>query len=296
MKHYAIIIVLLFVGFSSVSAQLPDQLGEEPTEKELNAPLYPGSLFIRKTENLDKTYLTAMYISLVPIDMVETFFTRKLPEKRIVYYEDKDTHLIVYLLKTWSKFPGKPTKDDLRKLESEACVQLRNYDPGPYESLCKFFEKRSDCLEKASIIRSGQTMILYTYESSDENKGSKQIIGSWNEVSRDLEYYYGSTVEFKGDGTYTFSLSQENIEALAKELYKNKKGEFTSESDLKKYLKERNPEKGRYVLMKNSITMISEKPVDDIPTKSGLYKVANTSLSLELIDKPRLTFLRSSLK
>ncbi len=293
-------IVTLVVSFlfltSSVFGQVIEIFEDEPTEEEIGAPLYPGAVFIRKTVGLDPYYETAMYVSLLSMEMVETFFKSELPEKRVVYYDDEGIYLTAFLLKTWSRFPGKPTRDDLSRLESEPSVQIRFYDPEPYEPLAEYFEKRLDGKMRANAIKNGKTMILYTYEKSEEYKSSRQIIAKWREVSRDLEMYYGSILEFKPDSTYTFAFTRENIDAMVKDFASSKRFKGKSETDIKKYLEERNPETGRYAIMKNTITMFSENPVNGIKTKSGLAHVGPATLSLELINKPRLTFLRTSIE
>lgn len=292
-----IVMVLFMIFFSSlVSAQAIEEFENEPTQEQLGAQLYPGAVFIRKTVGLDPYHETAMYISLVPMKMVETFFNRQLPEKRVIYYSNEDIYLTAYLLKTWSKFPGEPTREELLKLESEPSVQISIYDPSHFEFLAEYFDNKPDGEIKANVIRSGKTMIRYTYEKSEEYESSKQIIGTWKETSRDLEDYYGSVLQFNPDSTYIFAFTAENIDALAKKLASSKRFKNWREGDVKKYIEERNPEKGTYVIMRNTITMVSDKPVDGMKTKSGLANVGTVTLSLELIYKPRLIFLKTSLK
>ena len=291
-----IIMVLILILSPLVSAQVIGEFEDEPTIEQLSAPLYPGSVYIRKTVGLDPYHETVMYISLVPMKMVETFFNGQLPEKRVIYYSDDDIYMTAYLLKTWSKFPSKPTREELSKLESEPSVQIRFYDPNPYEPLAEYFDKKPDGKIKANVIRNGKTMIRYTYEKSEEYKSSKQIIGSWKEASRDLEDYYGSILQFNTDSTYTLIFTAENIDAMTKKLASSNKFKGWHENDVKKYIEERNPEKGKYVIMKNTITMVSDNPVDGMKTKSGLANIGTATLSLELINKPRLIFLRAYLE
>ena len=290
---YTVIIIFILIFFSSfASTQIIGQFQDEPTEDELGAPLFPESEFIRKSVGLDPYHETAIYISLIPMEMVESFFEKKLPEKRVVYYSDEDTYMTVFLLKTWSKFPGKPTKDELSRLESEPSIQILFYDPIAYEPLAEYFEKSPEGKIKAATIRNGKTMIKYTYEIIEEYKSSKKIISSWKEISRDLKDYYGSILEFKPDSTYTFSFTPENIVEITKVLTLSKEFKGKSEEDVKKYIEERNPEHGIYVLMKNNITMVSEKPLDGMGTKYGLVDVGSATLSLTLYNKPKLTFLK----
>ena len=70
--------------------------------------------------------------------------------------------------------------------------------------------------------------------------------------------------------------------------------EFKGQSvqNIKKSITERNPEHGKYEIMKNNITMVSEEPLDGIKRKYGLVDVGSATLSLTLYNKPKLTFLK----
>lgn len=296
LKYTAGVILFLLVLSTSVSAQIGGIFGDEPTGNELGAPLYPGAVYIRKTIGIDPYHETAMYLSLVPMEMVEEFFERKLPEKRVVYYDDKEIYLTVFLLKTWSKFPRNPLKDDLSRLESELCVRVYFYNPNLYEPLAEYFDKMPEGKLRANAVRNGKTMILYTYGKSEEYKSSMRIAGRWKEVSRDIDMYFGSMLEFGPDSTYTFTFTPDNLEAMVKNSGSNQRFKGKNAGEIKKYFEERNPETGRDVIMKNTITMVSENPVDGIKTKSGLADVGSATLSLELINKPRLTFLLTSIE
>ncbi len=297
MKHT--FIVALFFLFLSPHAhtQIPEYFGNEPAENILEAPLFPGAEFIRITKGLDPYYETAMFLTMLPMKKVEDFFERKIGGfggKRVVYYSDKNVYLTAYLLKTWSKFPGKPTKDDLSKLEKEPSVQIRLYDPNLYEPLEKYYEEIPEGKIKAKFLRNGKTIILYSYEKPDEDQSPNIIIATWKETSRDLEEYYGSVLEFRSDGTYTFTFTAENIDAIAKNPVSSKRFKGMSINDIRKHIKELNPEKGRYNIMRNKIAMSSDNPINGINKKNGLATIGSVTLSLELMYKPRLTFLRIS--
>ena len=93
-------IVALFFLFLSphAYAQIPEYFGDEPAENILDAPLYPGAEFIRITEGLDPYYETAMYVTLLPMKIVEAFFEKKIGGiggKRVVYYSDGDVYPII---------------------------------------------------------------------------------------------------------------------------------------------------------------------------------------------------------
>jgi len=294
----AYLFILMGIAFCSIPArtQLSGIFTDEPTEKELGAPLYPGAVFIRKIPGTDPYYETAMYISFVPMNIVEVFFADKLIEKRAVYYEDKDMYITAYLLKTWSRFPGKPKREDIARLESEPSVQIRFYDPTPNEPLAEYFDKLPESKIRADAVRNGKTLFLYTYEKSETFKNVKQAPGIWKEVSRDLGQYYNCVLEFRADSTYSLTLTPENLSAMARDpQFRHMFPDKTSE-DIVPLLRERNPETGRYVIMKNMITLASDNPVDGEKTKSGLVDAGPASLSLELINKQRLTFVRMKLE
>ncbi|MFC1542002.1 hypothetical protein ACFL50_06090 [Candidatus Latescibacterota bacterium] len=292
MKYISYILIILLLFSVSVSAQRIGKFEEEPTEEELGAPLFPGADFIRKTPGLNPIFETAVYISLVPIKDVDTFFKKRLQEKRIIYYSDDDTYLTAYLLKTWSKFPSSPTKEELERLENEPTVQVMYYDPNAYEPLAEFFEKIPGGKVKAATIRNGKTMIRYTYVRSEKSRSSKRIIGTWRETSRDLKQYFGSTIQFNEDGTYIFTLTPNNIAEMVKNPFLRKMFGIRNEEDLRKHIESINPETGKYSIMRNSITLASENPIDGQNLKSGLAKVGPVMLSMTLINKPRLTFMR----
>ncbi|MFC1537788.1 hypothetical protein ACFL6H_00030 [Candidatus Latescibacterota bacterium] len=292
MKYVSYILIVLLLFPVLVSAQRIGQFEEEPTEEEIGAPLFPGADFIRKTSGLNPIFETAIYISLVPMEIVETFFNKRLQEKRVIYYSDDDTYLTAYLLKTWSKFPSSPTKEELELLENEPTVQVMYYDPNAYEPLAKFFDKIPSGKKKALTLRNGQTMIRYTYVRSEESRSSKRIIGTWRETSRDLKDFFGSTLQFNEDGTYIFTLTPNNITEMSKKPFLRKLFGLRREEALRKHIEALNPETGKYSIMRNQITLASDNPVDGQKIKSGLARVGPVILSMRLINKPRLTFMK----
>jgi hypothetical protein len=230
------------------------------------------------------------------MEMVESFFNEKLVEKRVVYYSYDETYLTAYLLRTWSKFPGNPMKEELDMLENEPSVQIRFYDPAQYESLAEFFDRLPNGKVKAATIRAGKTMIRYTYPKVEGYKSSERIIAEWRETSRDLKEYYGSTMTFKKDGSYEFELTPGNISEMAKNRSLRMMLGADSEDALKAILTERNPETGTYVIMRNSLSLESDNPLDGLRRKSGLARVGPVMLSMRLINKPRLTFIKGYLR
>ena len=288
---------LFFVAFlmliaSAVWAQGLGQYGNEPGEEELGAPLYPGAEFIRKTVSLDQFYETAMYVTLVPMELVENFYNRKLPDKRLVFFSDPDIYLTAYLLKTWSQFPGSPTRDELDGLGAEPTVQIRFFDPNPHEALAEYFDAIPDGKMKANMLRNGQTMILYTFEKKVVDQSSEKIVGIWQESSRGLPAYHKGKLAFNKDGTYSYTYLPENINLLASDPRIAERYPGKSADEIASLMTKRNPETGTYVIMRNTITMASEQPVDGMETKSGLADVKSSLLTLKIIDKPRLTFVK----
>lgn len=292
MRRSAVLAVTLLCMCGLVRAQGLGRYGKEPEPEQLGAPLYPGAEFIRITEGIDQFYETAMYVTLVPMELVENFFNRKLSDKRVVYYSDSDIYLTAYLLKTWSQFPGSPTREDLDGLEQEPTVQIRFFDPGPHEALAEYFDNIPDGKMKANMLRNGQTMILYTYEKKNIDKNAEKIIGTWRESSRGLPAFYKGELTFRDDGTYIYVYRPENIDAMANDSHVRERFPGKSADEIISLMTKRNPETGKYVIMRNTITMSSEKPVDGIETKSGLANVKSSVMTLKIIDKPRLTFIR----
>lgn len=266
----------------------------EPEKAELGAPLFPGAVFIRTVEGLDPYYESALYVTLDPMKTVEVYFERKLPEKQKAYYEDENRYMTVFLLKTWSSFSGNPSKEEIAKLEREPNIQIIDFDRDLYESLAVYYDSALGGKEKAGAIRTGHTMIRYTYRKAEQNKSADAIIGTWTSVDRDLPVFFGSTIIFDKNGAYTFTLTSDNITALVAQLSSGK-GD-AAKTELRTLIESRNPEKGAYVIMKNIITMESDTPVIEPKTKSGLAKVGKTLMSLEIIGQPRLSFIKKASK
>jgi hypothetical protein len=300
LRFFLVSIILALVMNSAMCfAQDSGLEDREPLRETLGAPLYPGAVFIRIMPSTNPYTTTAMYISLVPIEIIEDFFNRKLMEKRSVYYTDKDIYLTAYLLKTWSKFPDKPALKDLTLLEAEPSVQLKAYDPEPFRPLADYYFRnrdKKDNKEKVNLLENGKTMILYTYAVSEETNDDNRIIGLWKESSRDLPVFFGSTIEFKPNGVYIITYTPDNIAAMAKTKEVVSRFNGKNENEIKKALSAINPEMGKYIISNNTLTMSADNPVDGLSKKSGLAKVASSYLSLEMITKPRLTFIKNKVK
>jgi hypothetical protein len=290
-------IIIMVVAFAAVSvsvhAQTQPLFGTEPSSHDFGAPLYPGAEFIRILPYSSPYLETAMYISAVPNSIVEDFFKRKLSEKRTIVYDTPDLYLTGYLLRTWSKFPLKPKREDIDKLQLEPSLQIRQYDPEDLEPIAQYYEKQPKGNIKALTIRKGETMLLYTYEKPQVSTEMEKIAGVWIESSRDLPLYYGARVVFTVSGEYTYTATANNIAALAKDPSVRERLGGKSEAETVAELNRRNPEKGTFSVLSNVIALDSKTPLDGIARKTGLADVGSATLSLELIGKPRLTFIKT---
>ncbi|MBN1290874.1 MAG: hypothetical protein JXB48_03465 [Candidatus Latescibacteria bacterium] len=289
MKRTFIITVMLMAFAGFVEAQLSV---DAPTREELEVPVYPGATFIRIIEGLDPYYKSAMYVTLDPMRTVEIFYEKKLPEKMKSYFEDENRYMTIFLLKTWSSFSGKPAKEELDKLEHEPNIQVYQYNREFYNSLIEYYDARPDEKYKADALRTGKTIILYTYKRVEKNLNATRIIGTWQSTDRDLPAFYKSTLTFNDDGTYAHTFTAENIETLIEMLSSQNTFKNKTKEELLDYIRTRNPEKGTYVIMRNTITLVSENPIIEPETKSGLARVKVSLLSLELINLPRLSLIR----
>lgn len=272
MKHTAIIAGILLLLAGAAYSQGFDE--REPSRGQLGAPLYPGAVYLRTIQStLDQFHTTAEYITDDKLETAVAFFERKLPEKREVIYEDKETYLVAFLLVTWSKVPGTPKKSDLDLLDKEANVQVREYNPDQYRTLSSYFFRKPDGKKKVQALENGRTVIRYTFRKSDEDVSGKHIVGAWRETDRDMPKFFGSVIEFRADGTYTLTYTSANLKAWGKS-----GASFV--------------EKGKYAVLDNVISLESANPLDGPSNRSGMVTVGAASLSFQLVNKPRTTFLK----
>ena len=235
-----------------------------------------------------------MYITVDDFKDVEKFFHEKLNDKRMIYYQDRETYMTAFLLHTWSEFPGKPDKDDIMAMEKEPNVQIHAYDPNEYEALAEYYDRNEETKMRAAAIRIGETIILYNYSKPEKKDlSANKIVGDWNASDHDLAMYYDARLTFTGSGGYSLTLTDGNISTLAAELKKKPVWSGKTEAEIVTSLKEMNPERGTYTIMRNHITLKTDNPVVGEETKTGLADVGTVMLSLELINMPRLTFIRS---
>jgi hypothetical protein len=294
-KRFIVFFIFLSLFAGNVFAQSGIESGlneKEPSKRLLGAPLYPRAVYIRTISGLDPYYETAEYITGDTMDTVLGYFETRIPEKREITYEDKDNYIIIFLLKTWSPFPDKPPKEALNQLEHEPNLQLREFREGPYAPLIEYFYRKPGGKPKADALKDGRIMILYTYRISEVDRSASRLIGQWKESDRDLPNYWGSVLEFRPNGAYTITYTEQNLKGLSK-IFAGK-GPFRDlgAEVVYKILAGKNPETGAFAITKNVISMESKNPVDGNPWKNGLATIANASLSLELVNMPKMVYVR----
>ncbi|HUT64329.1 MAG TPA: hypothetical protein VMZ04_10280 [Anaerolineae bacterium] len=293
-KYISVLIVIMGLFACSTGVSEEDITGKEPPHQVLGAPLYPDAIFMRTMSSLDPFYETVIYVSPHPVDEVKNFFSQHLPHARVIQYREENAWVWAYLLKDGILIPDKPTRDDLTILDASPNVQVKRFQNFLYEPLIEFLQTQPDSQKKLEALEKAHTVIKYTYEYIAEDIGFTNIIGKWKNVDRDLSEFYGSILQFNPDSTYTLTLTGDNITALTNTLSSDIKFENTSPETIKKSLEDCNPERGIFFIMRNAISMKTEKPVVGDKTKSGLAEVKSYSLSLELINTPRLSFVRLS--
>ncbi len=273
MRHFRILSYTVALLLLWTTAGVAQGLNEkEPSRKQLGAPVYPGAVFIRIVSGLDPYHETAEYITRDSFNTVLAFFERKLPEKRQVVHESAQMYMVAFLMKTWSKVAGNLTRDDLMLLEKEPNLEIRTYDNTLYGTLIEYFSRKPEGKVKVGALENGSTLIRYTYRIEEDNTSARLLVGTWRNVDRSLEIFLGSVLEFREDGSYTLTLTDENLKAAASPGGKT--------------------ESGTYVIMNNTISLMTKTPVRGTARKSGIANVGRASLSLELIGLPRLTFIR----
>ncbi len=263
------VFLLLAAGVGHSQSGLNEK---EPERRQLGAPLFPEAVYIRTITGLDMYHETAEYVTSADIKKVIEFFDKKMPEKRTFIFEDRQEYIYGYLLKTWTRFPDNPDRDDLRRLDREPNVQITEFDSGRYATLISFFERKPDGKAKVQALTYSNTMIRYTFRSEEENRTAQRIVGVWRQTDRDQPRFHGSTLEMRPDGTYRVSLTENNISHHSRPASRS--------------------ETGRYAVTGNVISFSTERPVFGGERKSGIVTVGHASLSLELVGLPRLTFVR----
>ena len=292
MKYIIVLVLVICVFAGTAKATEKDFLGKEPHVSELGAPPYPGAVFIRAMPSWDPYFETVLYVSSDTVGNVKNFFSREFPDVRVVQYSEENVWVWVFLLNEWIELPDEPSRDDLTILDASPNILVKKFQRILFEPLLELFETRPDAREKLEALKNARTIIRYTFQKIEEDFSFQKIVGKWKNVDRDLFDYNGSVLQFNPDSTYTFSLTPDNIAYQVKKLHSAKNIKNTNSVDLKKYIEGQNPEKGKFSIMRNSITMETDSPVVGGKVKSGLAEISSVTLSLQFINTPRLTYIR----
>jgi len=291
-KILGISCVVLTLLSSPGPAQEVTILGKEPQVEELGAPLYPGASFVRTLSSLDPYYETVIYVAPDPVGDVKNWFRDALPDARVVQYRDENEWVWTYLLADWIPFPDKPTRDDLPILDVSPNVLVRKYQRVLFEPLVEFLESREGTERQLEALANAKTIVRYTFRKIEEDIAFRKIIGTWVNTDRDLPEYYGSIYRFNPDSTYTYTLTPDNVRHLAEKLSGRAGFKGKSTDEIETFIRERNPETGEFAIMRNTIDMfVGSEPVGD-EVKSGLTEVGKVIMTMQLINMPRLTFVR----
>jgi len=295
MIRMVLLIFLLSLITMSVYAEEIIIYGKETSPDTLGAPPYPGFVFIRTiTLDLDAHYVTALYVTNDPVTDVLKFFSKRLPKARVIKYREENVWVSAFLLRKWIEIPDNPDRDELIKLDASPNVQVKKYQKHLYEPLIDYYLNKPEFQKQVEALENARTIIRYTYKNIAEDIAFEKILGTWTEVSRDLPCYYKSVLQLNSDSTYVFTLTPENIDALANKLLSEKKFKNMNKDVLKNYLEKSNPEKGRFSIMRNTISMETDNPVIGEKAKSGIAIVKTFLLSLRLEKIPRLSFISKS--
>ncbi|MBT4484914.1 MAG: hypothetical protein HOC71_14690 [Candidatus Latescibacteria bacterium] len=292
MKYIIELILILTIVAVNTEATEKDYLGNEPKAEELGAPLYPGAVFIRGMPSWDPYFETVLYVTSDPIDTVKNFFAEELPDANLVQYREKNAWIWTFLLNKWIEFPDNPTRDDLVILDSSHNVLIKKFQDDLNQPLIEIFASKPGAEKQFTALKNARTVIRYTFQVVDEDIDFKKIIGTWKNVDRDLKEYYGSVFRFNKDNSYTLTLTEENIAYLVEKFSSLKRFNNIPPEDNRKFLEERNPENGKYSILRNSLTMETDAQVIGEIAKIGLVEVTSVTLIMQLVNTPRLTFVR----
>jgi len=292
MRNLLGLFLCLAVFAGPAESQRISLVGKEPPAEDLGAPLYPGAVFIRTLSSLDPYYESVMYVTPDRVGDVRKYFRQKLPKARAVRYIDENEWVWAFLLKAWICLPDEPAQEDLGILDMSPNVIVKKFQKRLHEPLIEYFEDRPEMREKLDALREARTIIRYTYRMIEEDIGFEKIRGTWVNVDRGMREYYGCIFRFNADSTYTITMTDENMKAYASFLSSDRGFRGKSPEEIEKRLRERNPETGLFYILRNTIDMVTDEPLLGEKHKSGLVEIRSFSLALQLINMPRLTFIR----
>ncbi len=287
------LLVMLAAAGSPARGQRVTIIGEEPSREELGAPVYPGATFVRTLSSLDPFYESVIYVSPDPVGDVKNWLADQLPKARMVQYRDEGEWVWAYLLGNWIPFPEEPTRDDLPILDVSPNVLTRKYQRELFEPLVELLSTRPGHEKQLEALAEAKTIIRYTYRMIEEDIAFTKIQGVWMNTNRELPAFSGCIYEFRADSTYTLTYTDRNIPHLAAFLMKRPAFFGRDASEVEAFIRSRNPEHGTYAVMRNAIDMFVEsEPIFD-EVMSGLLEVDDLIMSMQLINMPKLTYIRT---
>lgn len=292
MKHTATLIMILLALVSPAEAQKTSFIGKEPDPSLLGAPIYPGATFLRVMATIDPFFETVFYVSPDPVGDVMEYYRDKLPNARRVQYQDEYEWVWVYIYNPRIPFPDKPTRDDLPLLDTTANVMVKKFQKDLHEPLIELFQSRPDTKPQLDALLTAKTLIRFTFRIQEDDAGMSKLIGSWTNADRAFGIYRGCRIEFKPDGTYVLTLTDSNIAQLAADLADSPGFRGKSAVEIEQNLRERNPERGQYSILRNNIDLFTDAPVLGNENKSGLVEIQGFTFSVQFINMPKLTFIR----
>jgi hypothetical protein len=291
MSWGSVFLVTFVSCISSIEAKENAFTGKEPDPSLLMAPLYPNVIFIRTMDALDPNYEIVIYVTPDTTDKVVAFFSKQLQEKNTTTYQQRNSLVTVFLLRDDPLITPARIEEDFTLLDQTPNIQVELYQKFLYEPLIVLLKTKLNSYREARALENAKTLIRYTYPRTKENVDFIRILGAWKNTDRDLNIFYKSTITFNEDKTYSLLLTQDNVTALADSASSLCPLDVLDKDKIKN-LKERNPEKGKFSLLRQSIVLTTEKPLVDKRAKDGTVKVGPSTLSLEFKGKPRLTFIR----
>ena len=287
--------LFLGTGAGIATAQRQDLYGVAPPEESLGAPLYPKAKFLRTISSLDPYYESVVYVTSDDVETVKAFFTKTLKDTRMVAFEEDNTWKWAYLLRSWIPLAAEPDREELSILDTSPNITVKRYQEDMYYPIIEYFEPRPAYAKRLEALSTAKTVIRYTYQNIPEDASFGKIIGAWRNVDRGLPAYYGCTFTFNPDSTYVFELTEKNITELSQSPLAATSYKGKTPDEVAAILRNRNPEQGRFAVLRTTISFVNANSLFDRANNSGIAEVGTSSLSLQIINHPRLTFIKSRL-
>jgi len=280
-----------FFSFES-GAQQANLFGTEPEHNVFAAPVFPGAEFIRVTASIDPFYESVMFVSSEPVGDVLDYYKEKLSDVRRIQFKEEFEWVWVYLLKSWIPMPKEPTREDLAILDNSPNVMVRKFQPDLFIPMMELMQTRSGFEARLKTLESAKSIIRFTYRKRQNDIGFTKLQGVWENVDRDLPEFQGSLISFNPDSSYVITLSDDNIEAIAAKMARSRRHAGKSVEELKPLVAANNPERGTFAILRNTIDLVSESPVIGTNVKGGLVEIRAVMFSVQLVNMPKLTFIK----